>query len=333
MLSYLRNKEEAKDAVMHIFEDLNLKTNQQIIAWQRVVMAASVMGISILSYFILLKSTDFTHSPVMSKSKNQLESIVPDSATVSIKPLQTTPKTEKLAADGTSPAPEVAMKKEVLTLAATSFKRTLLHDRLKTPVLDKAPYVSLRAARVISKDTLRKVVDEHDQPIPGVQILVKDKGQTTQTNAEGTFNLPDLQNGDVLLLNGIGYLPKQVTVGDTNSLVIRLNSNTSALAEVVTVGYGKTVEKQAARPDTENYQQYLLDHTIKPAQAKGISGIVAVRFRVEKNGSLTHFKIKQGLGYGCDEEAVRVIQEGPKWQPALKGKKPVREWAEVSVLF
>ncbi len=55
-----------------------------------------------------------------------------------------------------------------------------------------------------------------------------------------------------------------------------------------------------------------------------VQGKVFVQCKVDKDGSLKDIKILRGIGYGCDEEAVRVIKMMPKWEPALKDGKPVQ---------
>jgi TonB family protein len=52
------------------------------------------------------------------------------------------------------------------------------------------------------------------------------------------------------------------------------------------------------------------------AQAAGVEGFVKVQFNVQPDGSLTDIKVQEGLGYGCSEEALRVIKAMPRWVPA-----------------
>jgi TonB family protein len=52
-----------------------------------------------------------------------------------------------------------------------------------------------------------------------------------------------------------------------------------------------------------------------PAQRANISGKVYTQFIVNKDGSASDFKTLESIGYGCDEEAMRVIQSVPKWTP------------------
>lgn len=56
----------------------------------------------------------------------------------------------------------------------------------------------------------------------------------------------------------------------------------------------------------------------------GIEGKVFVQFVVEKDGSLTDIQVIRGIGFGCDEEAVRVISNAPKWIPGRQRGRPVR---------
>ncbi len=63
-----------------------------------------------------------------------------------------------------------------------------------------------------------------------------------------------------------------------------------------------------------------------PQQAAkmGIEGKVFIEFVVEKDGSITNGKVRKDIGYGCGEEAVRVLNTMPKWTPAKQNGKPTR---------
>ncbi len=55
-----------------------------------------------------------------------------------------------------------------------------------------------------------------------------------------------------------------------------------------------------------------------------VQGKVIMQFIVEKDGSLSNFKVTKGPGGGTTEEALRVMQKSPKWKPGIKDGKPVR---------
>jgi len=92
-------------------------------------------------------------------------------------------------------------------------------------------------------------------------------------------------------------------------------------------------------PEFPNGQEALMLYIAKqvkyPAEAKkaGAYGRVFIGFIVEPDGSLSDFKVLRGIGYGCDEEALRVVKSMPKWQPGMQRGKAVRVKYLVPVNF
>lgn len=62
----------------------------------------------------------------------------------------------------------------------------------------------------------------------------------------------------------------------------------------------------------------------RSAASAGVSGRVYVSFVVNTDGTLTEVQILKGLGFGCDEEAVRVVQKMPHWRPGKQSGRAVR---------
>ncbi len=80
---------------------------------------------------------------------------------------------------------------------------------------------------------------------------------------------------------------------------------------------------------------YLAKHIKYPPLAKesGIQGKVFINFVVEPDGSISNVKVLRGIGGGCDEEAVRVVKNMPKWKPGMQRGKPVRVSFNLPVKF
>lgn len=74
------------------------------------------------------------------------------------------------------------------------------------------------------------------------------------------------------------------------------------------------------------FTKFLSRNLKYPANAveKGIEGKVLISFIIEKNGRLSNIKILRGIGYGCDEEAIRVLEKSPEWRPGIQNKQKVR---------
>lgn len=85
----------------------------------------------------------------------------------------------------------------------------------------------------------------------------------------------------------------------------------------------------------EEMQKYLAENIKYPqiARETGIQGTVYLTFIVERNGSVTDVKILRAVGGGCDEEAIRVVENMPKWSPGKQRGKPVRVQFNMPIKF
>jgi periplasmic protein TonB len=83
------------------------------------------------------------------------------------------------------------------------------------------------------------------------------------------------------------------------------------------------------------FYKFVSDKMKYPAQARrmGIEGKVFVEFVINRDGSITDVRAIKGIGAGCDEEAVRVVQSAPPWNPGKQRGKPVRQRYVVPIIF
>lgn len=96
------------------------------------------------------------------------------------------------------------------------------------------------------------------------------------------------------------------------------------------------VENPAEPPGGyQAFYEYVAKKLKYPAQARrmGIEGKVYVQFVVDKDGSLTEVQAVKGIGAGCDEEAVRVLQAAPAWSPPKQRGKPVKQRIILPITF
>ena len=96
------------------------------------------------------------------------------------------------------------------------------------------------------------------------------------------------------------------------------------------------VDQSAKFQDGYNSIIKFVQENIKfPAEAKenNVHGRLMLSVVVEKDGSLSDITVKKGLGYGLDEEIVRIIKMMPKWQPAQHKGKTVRQSQTIVIPF
>ncbi|GAB2558302.1 energy transducer TonB [Spirosoma aerophilum] len=89
------------------------------------------------------------------------------------------------------------------------------------------------------------------------------------------------------------------------------------------------VPDQAIPPEfpggTSAMETYLKKHVRYPASAAqaNVKGFVLVSFRVDTLGNLTAIRVSKSIGYGCEEEALRVVTQMPRWKPSYQSGKAV----------
>lgn len=113
----------------------------------------------------------------------------------------------------------------------------------------------------------------------------------------------------------------------------------------------QTVDRPQVKPDTTftvveqmptfrdgghvGLVQYIVQHVKYPEEAKkqGISGTVYVTFIIDEKGKVLNAGILRGIGGGCDEEALRVVQSMPDWNPGLEKGKAVKVQFNLPIRF
>ena len=69
------------------------------------------------------------------------------------------------------------------------------------------------------------------------------------------------------------------------------------------------------------------------ARESDIQGRVFISFVIEKDGSISNVQVLRGIGGGCDEEAVRVVQSLPKFKPGKQRGLRVRVAYTIPIVF
>ncbi|NCA80999.1 MAG: energy transducer TonB, partial [Sphingobacteriia bacterium] len=106
--------------------------------------------------------------------------------------------------------------------------------------------------------------------------------------------------------------------------------------EVVEAEIFTVVEENPMFPGGDEARMNFLRENIKypqMARESGIQGTVYVTFVVEPSGNITNIKILRGIGGGCDEEALRVVRQMPKWKPGKQRGKSVRVQFNMPIRF
>lgn len=118
---------------------------------------------------------------------------------------------------------------------------------------------------------------------------------------------------------------------DTEIEIVEVQEEVVEEPEIFTI-----VEDMPSFPGGEEALFKYLGKSIKyPAMARdaGIQGIVYVTFVVKEDGTISDVRVLRGIGGGCDDEAIRVVENMPDWKPGKQRGKPVRVQYNLPIRF
>jgi Ca-activated chloride channel family protein len=202
------------------------------------------------------------------------------------------------AEETTSQADALIIQEPSSTLAVTPM------PAVKAKSLAPIAYEYKEKAEIASTDNNTEktitgiITDEKDNlPIPGATIQIKGKNTAVVTDFDGKYTI-NAEKGEKLIFNTIGYNSYEAIVGNSNKINPKLSPTSASLNEVVVVGYGTSLKKQAKN-------------------AEPIAKYGTTKFhKAEKEKSVPHIK-----------EALYVINGESYEEASLFGPNPTSPYA------
>ncbi len=84
-----------------------------------------------------------------------------------------------------------------------------------------------------------------------------------------------------------------------------------------------------------DFGAYLGDNLCYPENARlhNVEGKVMVKFMINEDGSISDVQLLKGIDDDCDNEALRVVRNMPKWIPGKKDGKNVKVYFTIPIIF
>jgi periplasmic protein TonB len=123
---------------------------------------------------------------------------------------------------------------------------------------------------------------------------------------------------------------------NTEEVVVEEDHSNDVIEEAVETPIFTVVEEMPSFPGGDEARIKFLTENIKyPQMAKesGISGTVYVTFVINEKGKVADVKVLRGIGGGCDEEAIRVVNLMPPWNAGKQSGKAVRVQFNMPIKF
>ena len=176
------------------------------------------------------------------------------------------------------------------------------------------------------------LVDETGQPLIGASVVVKGGKEGTSTDRKGAFSLEVPANA-ILRCSYQGRESQEVLAADmTNNTHLSLSSKSREMNEQVFT----VVEKMPSFPGGDaELLKYIATNIKYPkeSQDNGEQGRVICSFIVGRDGSVNNPEVLRGVTPLLNEEAVRVINTMPRWNPGMQRGKAVAVKYTVPITF
>jgi TonB family protein len=188
-------------------------------------------------------------------------------------------------------------------------------------------YDGKNAGIILNHKYSYRVVDAQNNPVPFANVMNTDDRVGTYTDIRGDFNLVSSDSVLNVQIRSLGYLSgnyKLVPSTQFKSLTLkedfyarRLMTDTSRHLVSSTTIKKDTAELEEPEVGWGNFNTYVANNIQIPEtiRKKNTLSNVELSFDVDRNGNPTNIRVtKSSQCKECDEEAKRVLKEGPKWK-------------------
>jgi TonB-linked SusC/RagA family outer membrane protein len=168
-----------------------------------------------------------------------------------------------------------------------------------------------------------KVVDKENVSIPGVSVKLKGTSVGTVTGAEGQYAISVPDDKAILVFSMLGFAPKEIPVGNNQTVNVTLLEETSALNEVIVIGYGTQKKSNITTAVSSVSAESLKDRPavnfgeaiagqmagVQVQQTSGAPGGEGLSIRVRGVGSITQSNDPLYVvdGYPMEGNAFRLL--------------------------
>ncbi|TAE33528.1 MAG: M56 family peptidase [Cytophagales bacterium] len=187
-----------------------------------------------------------------------------------------------------------------------------------------------------------RVLGPNNKPLPGATIVVMGGTKGTTTDANGRFII-SVEPGIRLAVSHVGFETMQVVANGGAEMQVKMAVEPKMLSDLHVVGYSTrpiakadtanekevftSIEQQPEFPGGMDALRQYLSRTIRyprDAQRANVAGRVYVQFEVSQTGDIRNIRLQKGyIGFGLDEEAIRVVSQMPRWNPGRQNGLPV----------
>ena len=348
-LAFLREKINNRDSKKSSIQIRKLYTSLSI--------AASLLIVFSIAYF-LINNTDHKQQKLSSNDVKPKQNISPVlQETIPIKKLANADSSSSFAKNDNNKNNNKSLEKNADEISfdfsakeAQELASILKSEKPKTPskiierteIQPNAKALTLVSATQQQLSTTAAIAKADD-----TKFDLDSKKETTAKLNQGSYNLvstDSINSFSIVKNDEVAAVTVSKAKAGIPATANMSSNNDLQMQEVVVTGYNNTrkkvlntsVQKISAKDlknterqtntDKTAFDNYVKTHKTTCLDKAGneIHGTVTLKFNVNKNGKPEKIKVEQSLDKACDEQAIKWLNEGPKWNGSLKKKEVVK---------
>ncbi len=198
----------------------------------------------------------------------------------------------------------------------------------ETPVPEEIIYQEEKALGAVEM-----VNDEAEAPVQEAEVPVSNADELVVMEAQPRR----LQKKEIPQKSRAQEAPAQKSTERVSGMEKESDSGMVAdLDEVVVIGTESDYKYSGAEPEggLEAYKIYIEEQIRFPAgDTISKREVVVLKFNVESDGSISRINALRSPGNSFSEEAIRLVNDGPSWNPAKNENGPTDDVVRMRIVF
>jgi len=184
---------------------------------------------------------------------------------------------------------------------------------------EKEIEIILQGIRITGKVT----GDDAPEGVPGVNVVIKGSMTGTVTDLEGNYALEVPDQNAILEFSSVGYVKQAIPVGNQTVINLELESEVTALQEIVVIGYGVQKKEDATGAVTAvNSDQFNKGAIVSPQELlAGRTAGVQIVSQGGAPGSGSTIRIRGGSSLRASNDPLIIIDGVPVDNDELAGMR------------
>ena len=180
-----------------------------------------------------------------------------------------------------------------------------------------------------------RIIMQDGTPIPGVNVVINGTDRGTISDIDGYYQI-DAPDDASIVFSMLGMEVQEYALPAAGELNVTMEQSDATLSEVVVTGRANPQLESSRGAEPSVGKDAFLDYisrALRYPEEGNKEGHVILRLTIGTDGTIRDIKVTRSLGSPYDQEAIRLINEGPSWNPAYRDGRALEDHVRVKIEF